>query len=318
MTVMAGIDIGTNTLRLLIAKLNNPNELIELDSGRCITRLGEGMHQDGTLSSFAIARTVSVLKEFKKKISDYKVDDLVVVGTSAAREAKNREEFLGRVKEETGFEVELISGLEEARRTFLGVLLGVGPIQQHRIVVMDIGGGSTEFIIGEHGKPGQIVTTDLGVVTLTERYLTNDPISAHDFSALQAAIESRLKPVCDSLISEKPFSLIGTAGTITTLAAVDQRLDRYHPCQINRYRLKKTSVARMLKEFLSKTAGERSLMPSLEKGREDIIVAGTVILMTTMSRLGCSELLVCDYGLQEGILLDHYLNKHETNKEKEA
>ncbi len=318
MTVVAGIDIGTNTLRLLIAKLDSPNELIELDSDFCITRLGEGLHWDGMLSPSAMVRTVSVLKEFKKKISSYEVDDLVVVGTSAAREAKNREEFLGRVKDETGFEVELISGMEEARRTFLGVLLGVGPIQQHRIVVMDIGGGSTEFIIGEHGRPSQIVTTDLGVVTVTERYLTTDPISAHDFDALQAAIESRLKPVCDSLIAEKPFSLIGTAGTITTLAAMDQRLDRYNPHQINRYRLKKTSVARMLKEFLSKTAQERSLLPSLEKGREDIIVAGTVILMTTMDRLGYSELLVSDYGLREGILLDRYLNKYETKKEKEA
>lgn len=308
MTVMAGIDIGSNTLRLLIAKLDSPNELIELDSDHRITRLGEGLHRDGMLSPSAIARTVSVLKEFKKKISGYEVDDVVVVGTSAAREAKNREEFLGRVKEETGFELELISGMEEARRTFLGVLLGVGPIQ-HRMVVMDIGGGSTEFIVGEHGRPSQIMTTDLGVVTLTERYLTTDPITAHDFDVLKAAIENRLKPVCDSLIAEKPSSLIGTAGTITTLAAMDQRLDRYDPHRINRYWLKKSSVDRMLEEFLSKTAQERSRMPSLEAGREDIIVAGTAILMMTMDRLGCSEILVSDYGLREGILLDRYLKR---------
>jgi exopolyphosphatase/guanosine-5'-triphosphate,3'-diphosphate pyrophosphatase len=318
MTVMAGIDIGTNTLRLLIANLNSPHELIELDSDRRITRLGGGMHRDGILSSSAIARTVSALKDFKNKIADYNIDDIIVVGTSAAREAKNKKELLDRIKEETGFDVELISGLEEARRTFLGVLLGVGPHQADRVVVMDIGGGSTEFIMGEDGKPGQVVTTDLGVVTLTEKYLTTDPISLKDFNALQAAIESRLKPVCDSLAIEKPFKLIGTAGTITTLAAMDQRLDRYHPDRINRYRLKKTSVARMLKEFLSKTAQERSLSASLEKGREDIIVAGTAILMMTMERLECSEILVSDYGLREGVLLDLYLNKYETKEEKKT
>lgn len=317
MTVMAGIDIGSNTLRLLIAKLDSPYSLIELDSDRRITRLGQGLYRDGMLSPSAMARTVSALNEFKKRISGYEVDDLVVVGTSAAREAKNREEFLDRVKEETGFEVELISGMEEARRTFLGVLLGVGPIQS-RMVVMDIGGGSTEFIIGEHGKPSQIMTTDLGVVTLTERYLATDPIPAQDFDTLRAAIENRLKPVCDSLVPEKPFSLVGTAGTITTLAAMDQRLAHYNPHRINRYPLKKSSIARMLKEFLSKTAQERSLLPSLEKGREDIIVAGTAILITTMDRLECDQLLVSDYGLREGILLDRYLKKNEAKKEKEA
>jgi len=317
MTVMAGIDIGSNTLRLLIAKLDSPNGLIELDSDLRITRLGEGLHREGVLSSSAMARTVSVLKEFKEKISGYEVDDLIVIGTSAAREAKNREEFLGRVKEETGFAVELISGIEEARRTFLGVLVGVGPIRP-RMVVMDIGGGSTEFIIGEHGKPSQIMTTDLGVVTLTERYLTTDPVSAQDFDALQAAIENRLKPIRGSLVAEKPFCLVGTAGTITTLAAMDQRLDRYDPCRVNRYPLKKSAVARMLREFLSKTSQERSRMPSLEKGRENIIVAGTAILMMTMDRLECNELLVSDYGLREGILLDRYLKKNEAKKAKEA
>ena len=318
MTVMAGIDIGTNTLRLLIANLKSPYELIELDSDRRITRLGEGMHRDGVLSPSAMARTVAALKEFKKKIADYNIDDLVVVGTSAAREAGNKREFLDRVKEEAGFDVELISGMEEARRTFLGVLLGVGPLQGNRVVVMDIGGGSTEFIMGEDQKPGQIVTSGLGVVTLTEKYLTTDPISAHDFDNLQAAIENRLKPICDSFIFKKPINLIGTAGTITTLAAVDQRLNSYHPDSINRYRLKKTSIARMLKEFLSKTAQERSLLPSLEKGREDIIVAGTAILMLTMDRLECSEILVSDYGLREGVLLDFYLNKYETKQEKKT
>jgi len=298
--------------------MNSPYELIELDSDRLITRLGEGMHRDGILSSSAMARTVAALKEFKKKIADYNVDDLIVVGTSAAREARNKKEFLDRVKEETGFDVELISGKEEARRTFLGVLLGVGPLQRNRVVVMDIGGGSTEFIMGEDEKPGQIVTTDLGVVTLTEKYLTTDPISAHDFNTLQTAIESRLKPICDSFMFKKPFSLIGTAGTITTLAAMDQRLDSYHPDRINRYRLKKTLIARMLKEFISKTAQERSLLPSLEKGREDIIVAGTAILMISMDRLRCDEILVSDYGLREGVLLDFYLNKYETKEEKKT
>jgi exopolyphosphatase / guanosine-5'-triphosphate,3'-diphosphate pyrophosphatase len=245
------------------------------------------------------------------------LEDLVVVGTSAVREAKNREEFLGRVKEKTGFEIELISGMEEARRTFLGVLLGVGASPQ-RMVVMDIGGGSTELIVGEHGRPRQVLTTDLGVVALTEKYLTTDPISTRAFDALKAAIESRLKPVCESLVAEKPFSLIGTAGTITTLAAMDQRLERYDSDKINRYRLKKSSVAWMLEEFLSKTIQERSRMPSLEKDRADIIVAGTAVLLMTMDRLGCDDILVSDYGLREGILLDRYLQKNETKKEKEA
>jgi exopolyphosphatase/guanosine-5'-triphosphate,3'-diphosphate pyrophosphatase len=317
MTVMAGIDIGTNTLRLLVARLDGPDKLIELDSDYHITRLGEGLRREGRLLPSAMARTVAVLSQFRKKLSSYELNDLVVVGTSAVREAKNREEFLDRVKKETGFEVEWISGTEEARRTFLGVLLGIG-VSRHRMVVMDIGGGSTEFVLAEHGRPTQILTTDLGVVTLTEKYLTTDPIATTDFKALRAAIEIRLKPVCEGLMAEKPFSLIGTAGTITTLAAIDQRLEHYDPDKINRYRLKKSSVAGMLKDFLSKTIKERCSMPSLEKDRADIIVAGTAILMMTMDRLECSEILVSDYGLREGILLNRYLQKYETKKEKKA
>jgi len=313
MAVMAGIDIGTNTLRLLVARLDGPDKLIELDSDCCITRLGEGLHREGRLLPSAMARTAAALKEFGEKLSRYELNDLVVVGTSAVREAKNRAEFLGRVKEQTGFEVEVISSMEEARRTFLGVLLGIG-VTRNRMVVMDIGGGSTEFIVGEHGIPRQILTTDLGVVALTEKYLTTDPISTIDFDALKATVEIRLKPVCESLMAEKPFGLIGTAGTITTLAAIDQRLERYAPDRINHYRLKKSSVAGMLEKFLSMTIKDRSLMPSLEKDRADIIVAGTSILMMTMDRLECYEILVSDYGLREGILLDRYLQQYETER----
>jgi exopolyphosphatase/guanosine-5'-triphosphate,3'-diphosphate pyrophosphatase len=242
------------------------------------------------------------------------VDDLIVIGTSAVRSARNMKEFLGRVKRETGFEIKPISGTEEARKTFLGVILGIGPIQHPLTVVIDIGGGSTEFISGQGGKPVRMTTIDLGVVTLAEKYLTTDPISPGDFTALETAIEKRLKPICNSIAAEKPFELIGTAGTITTLAAMDQKLDQYDPARIHRYRLKKTSVIRMLKEFLSRTARERSLMPSLEKGREDIIVAGTAILAKVMDLLDCGEILISDYGLREGVLLDFYLKKYETNQ----
>jgi exopolyphosphatase/guanosine-5'-triphosphate,3'-diphosphate pyrophosphatase len=313
MAVLAGIDIGTNTLRLLIARLDKPDELIELDSDRRITRLGEGMHREGKLSSGAVTRTVTALKEFKKKISNYKIDDLIVVGTSAVREAKNTAEFLSRVRKETGFEVQPISGIEEARRTFLGVLLGIGPLRE-RAVVMDIGGGSTEFITGVGGRPGRMVTIDLGAVTLTEKYLGTDPIASRDFNALRTEIESRLKPVCDTIAANKPFILIGTAGTITTLAAMDLRLERYDPVRINRYALKKTSVVRMLKDLLSKTAQERHLMPSLENGREDIIVAGAAVLTVAMEMLECNEIVVSEYGLREGVLLDLYLSVYEAKK----
>jgi len=301
--VLAGVDIGTLTCRLLIARVSGAGRLTELHSDRRIVRLGEGVDHSRRLRLDAMDRVISTLLEWRKVIETYPIDGQIAVATSAVRDAQNRDEFLGRVKREVGFEVELISGEEEARRTMLGIRSGL-PDGVSSILGLDIGGGSTEFILDRPGSASLVRSIDIGVVRLTERMLLHDPPTERDLQAAREAIQKEAEQVRVLLGNLSGTTFVGTAGTITTLAAMAQQLPLYEPARIHNYRLKLATVQKLEEELLSRTKAQRRGMPGLEVGREDVIVAGVLILRTVMETLGYGECLVSDLGLREGVLID--------------
>lgn len=308
MAVIAGIDIGTNTLRLLVAELGNTQSLREICSAKETTRLGEGFSTKKAFLPAAVERSVAALKQFKEILKNYSVDNLIVVGTSAVREAENRDLFLNEVKRQTGFDVQVISGEEEALCTFLGVNLVIKN-QTEPMLVIDIGGGSTEFIGAEGDAPNILLSTELGVVHLTEKYLKSDPPTPEELKNLRLAIDKVIKPIGYHFPPKGLF--VGTAGSITTLAAIDQKMTAYDPQKVNRYPLSRAAIERIYKELSLMPLEQRRKTLGLEKGREDIILTGSLILLAVMELFGYDPVYVSDYGLREGVLIHLYQKEYE-------
>jgi len=313
MSVFASIDLGTNTVRLLVAEREG-KVFKPLYSNQAITRLGEGLSNGGVLIEQAMERTISTVLTFKDEASKYNPSAIWIVATSAVREAKNRSEFIEKIKRVTGLQLEVIPWEEEARMTLLGVFSSNLPLpllnkegSKGRAIIFDIGGGSTEYIFTEDKKLVNSVGTDLGVVHLSERYITKDPVDEEELKALEKAIADKIKNVKDEINSSFliPHSalLIGTAGTVTTLAALDLNLYPYDPKKINGYILKFENVKKLLDRLKKMPLKERRNIPALEKGREDLIIPGAVIVIKTMEIFGFDSMVVSDYGLREGIIL---------------
>lgn len=300
---LAGIDIGTLTCRLLVAEVHLPHQFKEVDADRRILRLGEGVAQHKRLSVEAMDRVVGTLKEWRGKTERYPLDAMVVVATSAVRESDNRQEFLTRVKRETGWDVEILTGEEEARRTLLGIRFGFSATIAD-FLGLDIGGGSTECILDRKGQSPLIISLDLGVVRLLERVFHHDPPSAQDLQNAEICIDEQLAKVVEVFGEMPNLPLVGTAGTITTLAAMAQSLKQYDRTRVHNYELTLSTVKSLEKDLIAKTSSERLDMPGLEPGREFVIVAGTVILRRIMETFVFDTCLVSDYGLREGILVD--------------
>ncbi len=299
----AGIDIGTLTCRLLIADLASELPLTELRSDRRILRLGEGVDQTKRLSPAAIDRVIACLQEWRNVINSYHVEATSAVATSAVRDAANRDEFLERVKREAGFEVEVISGEEEARRTLLGIRSGL-PAGVTEILALDIGGGSTEFILDHPGQKRITHSIDIGVVRLCERVLRHDPPTDEEVRQAREWVNREAKAVVAGMEDSRQATFVGTAGTITSLAAMAQKLSTYEPARIHNYRLSLESIRELEHTLLSRTKAERVGLPGLEKNREEVIAAGAIIIRTIMETLGEEECLVSDLGLREGVLMD--------------
>jgi exopolyphosphatase/guanosine-5'-triphosphate,3'-diphosphate pyrophosphatase len=300
---LAAIDIGTLTCRLLVADVNLPGEFKEIDTDRRILRLGEGVDQHKRLSSDAIDRVVETLKEWREKTRVYVLDGIAVVATSAVRESDNRQEFLTRVKRETGWDVEVLTGEEEARRTLLGIRFGL-PETITGFLGLDIGGGSTECILDRKEQSPKVISLDLGVVRLLERTFHHDPPTAQELQNAVACIDEQLAKVVEVFGEMPQLPLVGTAGTITTLSAMAQSLTQYDRTRVHNYKLTLSTVKSLEKALIAKTATERLGMPGLGPGREFVIVTGTVILRRIMETFRLDTCLVSDFGLREGILVD--------------
>lgn len=300
---LAGVDIGTLTCRLLIADLPPGGSLLELRSERRILRLGEGVDQTKGLSLAAMDRVIQCLREWREIIDASHVDATAVVATSAVRDAANRDEFLDRVKREAGFDVEIISGDEEARRTLLGIRSGLLPGVTD-VLALDIGGGSTEFILDRAGQKPVVRSIDIGVVRLCERLLHHDPPTDDELRQAHEWVARETKAAVAGMGHYQAATFVGTAGTITSLAAMAQKLPTYEPARIHNYQLQLSTIQETEQTLLSRNKADRSGLPGLEKGREEVIVAGAIIIRTIMETLGMSAVLVSDLGLREGVLLD--------------
>lgn len=308
----ASIDIGTNTLRLLIADVAPGGAFKPLIYKRAITRLGGNYTEEAGIDASSAQRSFAAIEDFGKAISDNSVETVRAVATSVVRRARNRDWFIGEIKKRTGITPSVITGKDEARMSLLGVLSVIEDERPKRLV-MDIGGGSTEFIAADGGGMRGAWSMEMGVVHLTEDHIKGDPPDKKELKRLEAEVAGvmdelsvlmKKEDIDPSWYSGKDALFIGTAGTITTLAALDQGLDVYDRGKINNYTLTMERV-RLLYEYLAGlTLRERTEVLSLEKGREDLIIPGGAITLMAMRAFGFNEIKVSDAGLLEGVILD--------------
>lgn len=294
---IASIDIGTNTVRCLISDVTD-GILTPVSIYRNIVRLGEGFSEKGQLGPAAIDRLAGVLTTYKGVLLDSRCDRVRAVGTSAMRDGDRDGSVRELLKDTLGYPVEVISGDEEARLTALGVRAGIRGMENG--MVLDIGGGSTE-LIRVHGDSNLWYTSlPAGVVHLTEELLLSDPPTVEQVKTFQA----RTRALLDLQNEDGGAQLAGTAGTPTTLAAIHLGIDDYDPTLVNGHVLSLGTIKGLLEAFLAKTSAQRLAMRGMEKGREDLIVAGTLMVLEVMDRWGYEELIVSDWGLLEGIAID--------------
>ncbi len=287
----AAVDIGTNSTRLLIADVDAGKVSPRLAALR-MSRVGEGMAKGGGLSPEGVARTLRVLREYRGLLEEHGVEAWRVVATSAVREAANGDEFVARVLEETGLRVDVISGEEEAYLSYIGACSALPGAEE--AVVVDIGGGSTEFTYSRGecgGDPLVCRSIPVGAVRLKEKPLLLDGI----LEPLRATLDE-LRGL------RKP--LVGVGGTVTTLAAVDQMLETYDWRRVHGYRLERDAVERILFLLAAKTTEERKGVPGLQPERADIIVAGTTILWAILGYLGAPDITVSEADILYGIILE--------------
>ena len=303
MTCVASIDIGTNTVRLLILKTKPDGNLSEIAQIRAITRLGKGMDTEKKLLDDRMDETISVLTKFRDECRKFEPLTIRAVATSAVREASNQKGFVSRAKKEAGLEIEVISWEEEANLMIKGVLWKLPNIEKD-ILVFDIGGGSTEFLLARDRKIISSVGTQLGTVRLTERFISHHPVGLSEYKALEIHFRRELKVVKEKLSDFLPEVLVGTAGTVTTLAAIDGDVYPYDPEAIHGRSLTFKRVEKLLEDLKNKSLAERSAMRVIEKGREDLIVAGGALVLEIMRAFECSLLTVSEHGLREGLVLD--------------
>lgn len=308
---IASIDIGTNTVRLLVVEFSGlSSQWRALHQDQTITRLGEGLTKRGMfLSREAIDRTAFAVSAYCRDAERLGAVEVLLVGTSAVREAHNRGDLLERIGETTGQNVNVITGEEEARLTFLGAYFGLEQ-PGGRWLIMDIGGGSTEFIWAEGATIHSAVSVRLGVVALAEAYAGADPVDWADYAALTADVGGVLaREIPPAFFGWEVRGIIGTAGTVTTLAALDQRLPVYRPDLVQGYRLRRHRIEQLLVSLGVLPLNERASLPCLEPGRADVIIAGISICLVTLKLFGRDTITVSDCGLREGILIDHCLRE---------
>ncbi|GJL79713.1 MAG: exopolyphosphatase [Nitrospinaceae bacterium] len=303
MKKFASIDIGSNTVRLLVLQAGQDESFREIESIRRITRLGEGMDSQKSLAPGPMEITLKVLEEFRDVCGKHGDIPIRAVATSAVREAQNQETFINEALKRTGIAIEVISWEEEARLTLEGVFWKI-PHQDRKILTFDIGGGSTEFILSEGRQILGSLSTSLGTVRLTEKFIFGHPVSKEDYENLTAHIQSVLSSVKDQLPKTHPEIAIGTAGTVTTLAALNQNIYPYDPEKVHGLSLPVDQIMAIQEDLKSKSLDERRRLKPLERGREDLIIAGTAIVLETLNTFECPDLLVSEYSLREGIILE--------------
>ena len=299
MTRVAGIDCGTNSIRLLVADVGDAG-LTEVVRTMEIVRLGEGVDRTGRLSPAAIDRTRVALERYAKTIAETGAERVRMVATSASRDASNADEFRGMVRGVLGQDPEVISGDAEARLSFTGALAGLRA--QAPYLVVDIGGGSTEFVLGTDSVEAAR-SVDIGCVRLTERHLHDDPPTAAQIAAAEADIRAAVDSVRSVVPVERARTLVGLAGSVTTVTALALGLDRYDSTTIHQARISAAQVADVTSMLLRSTHEERAAFAVMHPGRVDVIGAGALVLRVLMEAVGADEVIASEHDILDGIAL---------------
>ncbi|MET8679143.1 Ppx/GppA phosphatase family protein [Streptomyces sp. NPDC004647] len=308
MTRVAAIDCGTNSIRLLVADLDpESGDLKELDRRMTIVRLGEGVDRTGRLAPEALERTFAACREYAEVISELGAHGLRFVATSASRDAENREEFVRGVVDILGVRPEVITGSQEAEFSFTGAtkeLAGRDHLEKPYLVV-DIGGGSTEFVVGDD-RVRAARSVDIGCVRMTERHLLRDgritdPPTLGQITAIEADIAAALDLAAETVPLAEARTLVGLAGSVTTVAAIALGLERYDPSAIHHSRVSLEQVREITGNLLSSTHAERAAIPVMHPGRVDVIAAGALVLLSIMERTGAREVVVSEHDILDGI-----------------
>lgn len=299
---LATIDLGTNTVRLLVADVAPDGAWTVVHQDQRVTRLGEGLTGSGRLGDAARTRTAETVADYVIRARRAGAVRLCVVATSAVREAADGGEFAAALQRRTGEAVAIISGEEEARLTLRGVLRGLGD-PGGTLVIFDIGGGSTEYVLARDGRLVASVSLRLGVVPLAERHPLPGRADRPSFAALRADVAAVLDAGLPAAVAAaRPDRVVGTAGTVTTLAALDLGLAAYEATRVQGHVLTRAAVERQAARLAALDVAGRAALPCLEPGRADLILPGVAIVLESMDRLGVERLVVSDFGLREGLL----------------
>jgi len=299
---IASIDIGTNSVLLLVAQESRDGRLLSVEQHCEITRLGEGVDASGELQSAATHRTLTAIVDFAERARELGVERLQIVGTSALRDARNGAHFLAQIQQRVGEDVAIISGQREAELVLAGVQTSFGKLPSGS-VVFDVGGGSTELIAMDDAGVA-LESLDVGAVRLTERFITHDPPTSVELQAVKDAVRISLASLASESIAtyRHPPLLIGVSGTVTTLYAVENRLARYEASRVDGRTLTRVQVLELVSRLAALCLDKRRKLPGLDPRRADVIIAGALIVTEVMHFVGAQELRVADRGVRWGLL----------------
>jgi exopolyphosphatase/guanosine-5'-triphosphate,3'-diphosphate pyrophosphatase len=311
MTRVAAIDCGTNSIRLLVADVPARGAHTDVLRRMEVVRLGEGVDATGRLAPEAIERTRKVLVEYADAARDLGATAVRMVATSATRDAANRAEFEDMVLEILGQRPDVVSGREEAELSFLGATASLGTAAAAHgaapprppFLVVDIGGGSTEFVLGDADGVRVARSVDVGCVRLTERHLHGDPPSAEQVRRAEDDIRAALAEVTAEVPVEEAASLVGCAGSVTTVAAIALELPAYDPVAIHGSRIEADGVREATAYLLAATRARRAAMPVMHPGRVDVIGAGALVLRVILDEFDVDEVVVSEHDILDGIAL---------------
>ncbi len=305
MTVLAAIDIGTISTRLLIGDVKK-DRLTPLHQELYITRIGKDVNQTKKLNSDRMEDTIEVLERYRELCDQQGAEEIFAVGTSAIRETKNGLLFKEKVLKKTGIDFRIIEGLEEAELTFLGAskafMSGKDPV-----IVIDVGGGSTEIIGGIQKSIRFLKSFDAGAVRMTEKHISTDPVSSDEYRRLCQDIHENMKLAVEDLNSEEYPLALGVGGTATTLAAVDLQLKEYDPKRVHGHSLSTESISKLIDDFRGMTTDQKKRLAGLQPKRADLVLAGAVILFQLLEYGKWQDICISEADILHGILWKQFM-----------
>ncbi|URM91113.1 Ppx/GppA family phosphatase [Streptomyces sp. MRC013] len=299
MTRVAAVDCGTNSIRLLVADVDpDTGTLVDLDRRMTVVRLGQGVDRTGRLAPEALERTFAACREYAAVIRELGAERVRFVATSASRDAENRDDFVRGVLDVLGVEPEVVTGAREAEFSFVGATRELAGNDEY--LVVDIGGGSTEFVVGA-GHVEAARSVDIGCVRLTERHVRHDPPAEDEVAAIRADVRAAIALAEETVPVRGARTLVGLAGSVTTVAAIALGLREYDSAVIHRSRIPYERVAEVTARLLAMTHDERAAIPVMHPGRVDVIVSGALVLREIMEYVGASEVVVSEHDILDGI-----------------